>query len=178
MSKVIIRKPNKNGKPEPERKIFGVYMKSILDKKVCLSITEIGKNVKQNLERKIQVEITGKCINEGYIKPGSINIINYSCGIVNSDVIEFKVIFECMVCLPVEGMLIECVCKTVTKAGIHAQVMDDDGNMPITMFIARDHHHLDNRFNEVKEGDKLTSKVIGVRYELHDSYICSIGKLM
>ena len=77
MSKVIIRKPIKNGKPELERKIFGVYMKSILDKKVCLSITEIGKNVKQNLERKIQVEITGKCINEGYIKPGSINIINY-----------------------------------------------------------------------------------------------------
>ncbi len=176
MSKVIIKKSGK--KPESERKIYGVYMKSILDKKVCLSITEIGKNVIQNLERKIQFEITGKCINEGYIKPGSINIINYSSGIVNSNFVEFKVIYECMACLPVEGMLVECVCKTITKAGIHTQVMDDDGNMPITMFIARDHHHLDNRFNEVKEGDIITSKVIGVRYELHDSYICAIGNLL
>ena len=176
MSKVIIKKSGK--KPESNRKIYGVYMKSILDKKVCLSITEIGKNVIQNLERKIQFEITGKCINEGYIKPGSINIINYSSGIVNSNFVEFKVIFECMACLPVEGMLEECVCKTITKAGIHAQVMDEDGNMPITMFIARDHHHLDNRFNEVKEGDIITSKVIGVRYELHDSYICAIGNLL
>ena len=176
MSKVIIKKSGK--KPESNRKIYGVYMKSILDKKVCLSITEIGKNVIQNLERKIQFEITGKCINEGYIKPGSINIINYSSGIVNSNFVEFKVIFECMACLPVEGMLVECVCKTITKAGIHAQVMDEDGNMPITMFIARDHHHLDNRFNEVKEGDIITSKVIGVRYELHDSYICAIGNLL
>jgi len=176
MSKVIIKKSGK--KPETNRKIYGVYMKSILDKKVCLSITEIGKNVIQNLERKIQFEITGKCINEGYIKPGSINIINYSSGIVNSNFVEFKVIFECMACLPVEGMLVECVCKTITKAGIHAQVIDEDGNMPITMFIARDHHHLDNRFNEVKEGDIITSKVIGVRYELHDSYICAIGNLL
>jgi DNA-directed RNA polymerase subunit E'/Rpb7 len=176
MSKVIIKKSGK--KPETNRKIYGVYMKSILDKKVCLSITEIGKNVIQNLERKIQFEITGKCINEGYIKPGSINIINYSSGIVNYNFVEFKVIFECMACLPVEGMLVECVCKTITKAGIHAQVMDEDGNMPITMFIARDHHHLDNRFNEVKEGDIITSKVIGVRYELHDSYICAIGNLL
>jgi DNA-directed RNA polymerase subunit E'/Rpb7 len=175
MSKVIIRKPIK--KPEPERKIFGVYMKSILDKKVCLAITEIGKSVIQNLGRKIQAEIAGKCINEGYIKPGSINIINYSSGIVNSNVVEFKVIFECMACLPVEGMQVECVCKTITKAGIHAQVIDHEGNMPITMFIARDHHHLDNKFNEVKEGDNIISKVIGVRYELHDSYICAIGKL-
>jgi DNA-directed RNA polymerase subunit E'/Rpb7 len=182
MSTTIIRKTVKKSGPsekkEPERKIFGVYMKSILDKKVCLSIVEIGKNVKQNLERKINAEITGKCINEGYIKPGSVTIINYSSGNVNSDVVEFKVVFECMACHPVEGMLVECICKTVTKAGIHAQVIDDDGNMPITMFIARDHHHLDNRLNEIKEGEKITSRVIGVRYELHDEFICTIGKLM
>lgn len=182
MSTVIIKKSVKKSgqyaKANTDRKIFGVYMKSILDKKVCLAITEIGKNVRQNLELKIQAEITGKCINEGYIKPGSVNIMQYSSGNVNSDVVEFKVVFECMACLPVEGMLVECVCKTITKAGIHAQVIDDDGNMPITMFIARDHHHLDRRFSEVMEGDKITSKVIGVRYELHDTFICTIGKLM
>jgi DNA-directed RNA polymerase subunit E'/Rpb7 len=183
MSTVIIRKPIKKqippaGQKSIDHKIFGVYMKSILDKKVCLSITEIGKNVKQNLEYKILNEITGKCINEGYIKPGSVNILNFSSGNVQSNVIEFKVIFECMVCLPVEGMLVECVCKTITKAGIHAQVIDDDGNIPIIMFVARDHHHLDHRFNAINEGEQLTVKVIGVRYELHDKYVCTIGKLI
>lgn len=166
-----------SSKEKPDAIIYGVYMKSILDKKVCLSITEIGKNVRQNLEQKIQAEIAGKCINEGYIKPGSIRILQYSSGNVNSDYVEFKVVFECMACLPVEGMIIECVCKTVTKAGIHAQVVDDDGNTPVTMFIARDHHHLDKRFSEVNEGDKISSMVIGVRYELHDKFICAIGNL-
>jgi len=181
MSSVVIRRKKTNTKNEgkkDEDKVFGVYIKSVLDTKVCLAITEIGKNVKQNLENRILVKITGKCISEGYIKPGSVKIVNYSSGNIQSDVVEYHVVFECMVCLPVEGMEIMCKCKTITKAGIHAQVIDEDGNMPVTIFIARDHHHFDDRFQSVKEGDRLKVKVIGIRFELNDEYICAIAKLM
>ncbi len=155
-------------------------MKSILERKVCLDITEIGKNVKNNLEMKLEKMLSGKCVNEGYIKPNSIKInnSNYSAGNINSSLVEFTVIFEAMVCLPMDDMKIECVCKTITKAGIHAQVIDDNGNMPITIFIARDHHHLDPNFSEVKVGDKIISSIIGIRYELDDDFICAIGKLV
>ena len=159
-------------------KIYGVYIKSVLEKKVVLTINEIGSNIKEVLENKLSELIEGKCITEGYIKPKSIKIINYSCGNVNSSLVEFAVIFDAMVCLPVEDMKIECVCKTITKAGIHAQVIDDNNNMPITMFIARDHHHMDSKFSQIKVGDKLVSKVIGIRYELNDDFICSIGRLV
>lgn len=176
MSAVVIRKPKKDRR-EGENKIFGVYMKSILDRKICLSITEIGKNVKSNLEVKLDAIMGGKCVNEGYIRPKSIRILNYSSGLVNNNVVEFHVVFESMVCLPIENMEIECVCKTMTKAGIHAHVIDDEKNIPITMFIARDHHHLDERFSQIKEGDKIATKVIGVRYELDDEYISVLGRL-
>lgn len=179
MSTVVIKKSKKKDeKREGDSKIFGVYMKSILDRKLCLSITEIGKNVKSNLETKLDATMGGKCVNEGYVRPNSLRILNYSSGVVNNNVVEFHVVFEAMVCLPTENMLIECVCKTMTKAGIHAHVIDDEKNMPITMFIARDHHHLDDRFSQIKEGDKLKSKVIGIRYELDDEYISVLGKLM
>ena len=188
MASVIIRRPKANvsgasnaGQTEPravaERKVFGVYMRSLLDTKVTLAITEIGKNVKPNLEAKVISKIAGKCISEGFIKPNSIKIINYSCGMVMSEHIEFHVVFECMICLPVEGMLIECVTKTITKAGVHAQVIDDEGNIPVTIFVARDHHHMDNRFNNIKEGSKITVRIIGIRYELNDAFICAIAKL-
>ena len=59
-----------------ERKIYGVYIKSLLNSKVVLSIREIGKNVKQNLERKIASQLEGKCIVEGYIKHNSIQVVN------------------------------------------------------------------------------------------------------
>jgi DNA-directed RNA polymerase subunit E'/Rpb7 len=174
---IIIRKPETQKAAPDQRKIYGVYNKSILDTKVVLSITEIGKNIKTNLESKIISKIGGKCITEGYIKPGSINIINYSSGSVNGDIIEYHVLFECMICLPVEGMLIECTSKTITKAGIHAQVIDEDGNMPVTVFVARDHHHIDDRFLSVKENTKITVRVIGIRFELNDKCICAIANL-
>jgi DNA-directed RNA polymerase subunit E'/Rpb7 len=162
---------------ESDRKIYGVYTRSILDTKVTLAITEIGKNIKPNLENKITSKISGKCISDGYIKPDSIKVISYSSGSIASDVIEFQVIFECMACLPVEGMLMECTCKTVTKAGIHAQVIDDEGNIPVTVFVSRDHHHLDDRLQSIKEQTKLVVSVIGVRFELNDAGICVIARL-
>ena len=171
------RKPKHNSTDAQDRKIYGVYSKSVLETKVVLAITEIGKNIKPNLENKITSKISGKCIAEGFIKPSSIKVLNYSSGTLAADRVEYHVVFECMICLPVEGMLVECVTKTITKAGIHAQIIDDEGNMPVTVFIARDHHHMDQRFQNVKDGDKITARVIGIRFELNDVCICAIATL-
>jgi DNA-directed RNA polymerase subunit E'/Rpb7 len=160
-----------------DNKIYGVYLKSLLNDKITLNITEIGNNLKQNLEKKVASKIEGKCIVQGFIKPNSTHIVNYSSGNVNAGFVEFQVVFECMVCHPVEGMLIECKSKTITKAGIHAQVIDETGSLPVTVFIARDHNYNDVTFNNVKENETILVRVIGTRFELNDSYICVIGKL-
>jgi DNA-directed RNA polymerase subunit E'/Rpb7 len=161
-----------------ERKIYGVYIKSVLTMKVAIPITNVGKNMKQNLERIISRKTEGKCIPEGFIRPNSVQVIRYSSGTVNNENIEFQTVFECMVCHPVEGMLIECTARTITKAGVHAEVVDDTGATPITVFIARDHHFTDRHFAEIKENMKLVVRVIGVRFELNDPYICVIGKYL
>lgn len=161
-----------------EPQVYGVYMPSMLTMKVQLSITEVGKNIKQNLEKIISKKTEGKCITDGFIKPNSVKIVNYSSGVINGDLVEFYTLFECMVCHPVEGMLIECQTKTITKAGIHAEVIDPDGTVPVTVFIARDHHFSDKYFATITENAKITVQVIGVRFELNDPYICVIGKLV
>jgi hypothetical protein len=162
---------------QPVKKIYGVYIQSVLTMKIILAITEVGSNIKQNLQKKISKNTEGRCINEGFIRPDSVKVISYSAGNVNGNHIEFQTVFECMICHPVEGMLIECQVKTITKAGIHAEVVDSNGVVPITVFVARDHHITDRSFADVKEADKITISVIGVRFELNDPYICVIGKL-
>lgn len=164
-------------KKPADSKIYGVYLKSLLTQKVVLSINEIGNNLKQNLEKKIAYKIEGKCIVEGFIKPNSVNIVNYSSGTVNAANVEFQVLFECMICHPAEGMLMECVAKTITKAGIHAEVVDKDGVVPVTVFVARDHNYNDVNFNNVAENAKILARVIGIRFELNDPYISVIAKL-
>jgi DNA-directed RNA polymerase subunit E'/Rpb7 len=164
-------------KKQADSKIYGVYLKSLLTQKVVLSINEIGNNLKQNLEKKIAYKIEGKCIVEGFIKPNSVNIVNYSSGTVNAANVEFQVLFECMICHPTEGMLMECVAKTITKAGIHAEVIDKDGVVPVTVFVARDHNYNDVNFNNVAENAKILARVIGIRFELNDPYVSVIAKL-
>jgi DNA-directed RNA polymerase subunit E'/Rpb7 len=143
-----------------------------------LPIVTIGKNIKETIEKCIAINFEGKCIVEGFVKPNSSKIITYSSGVVQGTNIKFEVVFECQICCPVEGMLIECDTKTITKAGIHAEVVDRDGTVPVTVFVARDHHLNDKNFNNVKENTKITIRVIGIRYELNDPYICVIGKLV
>lgn len=169
----------RQGKESDEKRvIYEPYISSILNMKIVLPIVEVGKNVKQNLERIIVSKTEGKCIVEGFIRPDSVHILTYSSGKVLAGLVEFQVTFECMVCHPVDGMLVESICKTVTKAGIHTEVIDKNGNVPITVFIARDHHINNHKFEKVVENGKLLVSVIGIRFELNDSNICAIGKLV
>lgn len=160
-----------------KQKIYGVYNQGVLTKKIHLNIREIGKNIKKILEEKVSDIYQGRCIDEGFIKPGSISLMTYSSGVVNGENVSFQVIFDCMICNPVEGMLVECKVKTVTKAGIHAVHTDKEGISPLTVFIARDHHNTNAYFNSVDEDTDITVKIIGVRYELDDEYICAIASL-
>lgn len=130
------------------------------------------------MEKKIQAKIEGKCIEQGFIRPNSVVVKSYSCGLINSANVEFQVVFECNICHPVEGMLIECDVKTVTKAGIHAVVKTDEDVVPVTVFVARDHNYNDSYFGTIKENMKIITRVIGIRYELNDPFICVIGKLV
>ena len=164
-------------KPPKNENVHGVYNPSVLTQKVYLMITEVGKNVKQNLEIEILHQTTGKCIAEGILKPNSVRILNYSSGAIRGDKVEFQVVFECMICHPVEGMLMNCIAKTITKAGIHAEVIDKDGSVPVTVFIARDHHFTNTKFANVTENEKILANVIGIRFELNDPYICAIARL-
>ena len=138
----------------------------------------IGKNIKETIEENIKSNFENKCLVEGFIKQNSSKVITYSSGIIyRGSSISFEVVFECEVCFPVEGMLISCVAKNITKAGIRAESAYDVPS-PIVVFIAKDHHYNISYFNEVKEGDKITIRVIGQRFELNDKYVSVIGELI
>lgn len=157
-----------------------VYHHSIINKKVILDIRYIGANLRETIENKLSYDLEGKCITEGYIKPNSISIVSFSSGqIFRGNQISFEVVFECDICLPVEGMKIECIAKNITKAGIRAEVDVPDGEVsPLVVFIARDHHINNNYYNDVAENDIITVRVIGQRFELNDKYITIIAEII
>ncbi len=153
-----------------------LYSKNILTKKFNLSFKDLKGNIDKKLLNKISKEYEGKCILEGYIKKKSCNIISYSTGIITEgNKIVFSIVFECDVCLPMEGNKIDCIVKNVTKAGIRAEI--DDDVSPLVIFLARDHHYQNNGFTNININDIITVKIVGKRYELNDQYISVIGEL-
>jgi DNA-directed RNA polymerase subunit E'/Rpb7 len=161
-----------------EVKIATIYSRSLITRNISLPINAIGKNIKETLEENIATNFEGKCLVEGYIKIGSTKIITYSSGLIErGNFVLFEVVFECDICFPVEGTLINCVAKNITKAGIRAESSDSTPS-PIVVFIARDHHYNNVQFANIKVDDKFNVRVVGQRFELNDKYVSVIGELV
>jgi len=160
-----------------QREIKTVYSPCQITKNVILPMTAIGKNLQQTLETTIAKMVGGKCIVEGYVKPGSIKIITFSSGIVKGENILFDVVFNCEVCYPVAGMNLNCIAKNITKAGIRAE-SEDEQPSPFILFIARDHYYGSDYFNSVEENEKFVARVIAQRFELNDKYVSIIAELV
>ena len=153
---------------------MGIYMKNIITRKVTLPFRILGSNITETIQDKLSQMIEGHCEKEGYIKPSSTSIVNYSAGCLNAENVSFVVCFECLICRPVEGMRFKVVIKNITKAGIRAETREIPS--PVVVFIARDHHFQNIYFSKLQVGEDINVRVIGIRYELNDHYIAIIAE--
>ena len=160
-----------------EIRYSSIYAKALITRSIIIPIRSIGKNIQDTIEKNIGNLFENKCIVEGFVKPGSSKIITFSSGIVRGVNINFEVVFECQVCCPVEGMLIQCIAKNITKAGIRAESADEKPS-PVVIFVTRDHHYMSQQFSAIQEGERFIARVIGQRYELNDKYVSVIAELV
>jgi DNA-directed RNA polymerase subunit E'/Rpb7 len=165
-----------NDKNESSGPVKGeIYSKALLTSKIQIPFSFIGRNIKSVLEDVLAKRIEGKCSMDGFIKPGSTRIITYSSGTISSKFAVFEVVYECMVCSLVEGMIIECVVKNISSAGIRALTKEE--HSPVCVYVARDHHYDRPDFSKIKEEETIYIRVIGQRFELNDQWISVIGEL-
>ena len=175
---------SKSVKPRASKKIYNkkltdIYSDALLTRVIEIPMNAVGSGIKEKLEKKLRSMIEGKCISEGFVKPRSIKVLTYSSGkIYDGNKIHFETTFEVKICLPVEGMLMECVAKNITKAGIRSEVISDESESPVVIFVARDHHYSSDYFSSIKENDSIKIRVIGQRFELNDKYISIIAELI
>lgn len=155
-----------------------VYSPCQITQHVILPITAIDKKLKETLENTIAKMVGGKCIVEGYVKPNSVAVITYSSGIIKGSNVIFDVVFKCDVCYPVAGMILNCIAKNITKAGIRAESSEsgESTDSPFVLFIARDHFYSNDNFQAIKVNEIFKARVIAQRFELNDKYISIIAE--
>jgi len=155
---------------------LGIYMQNVLTRKIRLPFNSVGSNLAENIQLKLSRELSGSCVQEGFVKPDSIRLVSNSAGVISGKFVNFVVVFECLICRPVEGMKFKAVVKNITKAGIRCETKEDIS--PVVVFIARDHHFKSKDFAQLEIDNEITVRVIGIRYELNDKYISVIAELV
>jgi DNA-directed RNA polymerase subunit E'/Rpb7 len=161
-----------------------IFENSVITQDIELTIMELDNISKHNFEHdfklyvydKINNEIGGKCMEDGYIKPNAIKIINISCGVIHTINIRYSVTYECMICYPSEGMVITCKATSITTGGVKAVIAEYEHESPMIVFIAREISH--GHINHINEGDVFIAKIIGVHFELNDTYVSILAKIV
>jgi len=147
---------------------------AVLTRDVRLPMNQVGGDITALILSSLQ-KYEGRCIEEGYLKLGSVRIINYSCGLLENVHVIISVSFECQLINPLVGHPMVCLVESNTKAGIKGRLHAKES--PFVIFLARDHHHTNDTFSTYKEGDKINVKIIGKRYEINDPKISIIAVL-
>jgi DNA-directed RNA polymerase subunit E'/Rpb7 len=155
---------------------FGIYTTNLLTRKLRVPFRIIGRNIKDTLEHILSKVVEGKCMAEGFIRPGSVKILTYSNGYLYGKYAIFDVVYECLACSLVEGVVFSCVIKNISLAGIRATL--NEPKTPVVVFIARDHHYDRADFTRLQEEEEVRVRVIGQRFEIGDDAISVIGELV
>jgi len=169
-----------------------IYTKQLIHKKVKIPFAQLGNSVEKIFKEYAENFITGKCSKEGYISTKHVKVIEYSAPqCVSSDAI-YDVLYEFEVYNPYEGQELNAKVSNITKIGIKAVVSSNNRNNPATVFASRLHnehvimkddnleideidHSLDNIYSE---NDIIRIEVIGYRFEINDSSVYILGKII
>ena len=178
-SKRVNQKQNLLNQPD-------LYHKQIIQHKVQIPFHKIPSSLVTYFETYARKHIMGKCYKEGYIFYGeggkNVKVVSHTSGIMNSNLVDFNVMYEFDVCYPHEDMEIMCKVDSVTKIGIKAILSNDERKNPMVIFASRIHNvnffESNNGETENLEGKIIKVRVIGSRFEVNDEYLSLLGEII
>ena len=158
-----------------------LYVQQTLDKMIYISANDLNSNIDKNISQKLNSDLNGICIKEGFVKPNSIDIILRSEG--NMKVSNFKAVvyynvkYNVMICNPIEGQLIECMVSEVNKSNITCYVESEETS-PLNIFLSKQHHLGNEEYAKIKSGDKIKIRVLAKKFQYLDKQILVIGQFL
>jgi DNA-directed RNA polymerase subunit E'/Rpb7 len=157
-----------------------IFTSNILHTVVQLQPSEFNDSIDQTILDKLRNKVEGKCDRNGYIKPGSTEIIKRSLGQVLqgnfNGSCNYRISFKVDICSPVEGMIIKAVVKNKNKMGLFCELHNIEPS-PLSIILAKQHHLKSDTFENVKLNSIIQVEIIGVKFDYNDTQIKCIGRL-
>ena len=96
-----------------------IYFNCVLKKKIIVESKYLNENIDNYIENYFKKKLEGKCIDEGYIEPDSVKILQKSIGMLlgsrfTGD-ITYEIGYTANICNPVIGNVIDCKVKFINN---------------------------------------------------------------
>ena len=157
---------------------------------VTLYPRDLNNQINARILKKLKSQLEGKCIKEGFVREGSVKMLNRSLGHGQAATfdgsITFYVEYSMEVCNPLEGVVIEVQALNVNKMGVLAGI-PYQAQSPLYIMLAKQHHiddeeikpgsKSDIQFDKINVDDVFKVRVVGKRFEYGDTQITIIAVL-
>ena len=158
-----------------------LYKKQILTKRIFITADKLGDDIDKTIKEKLDDEMNGICVKEGYIKPNTSLILLRSEGVLSinnfKSVIYYTIKFEAMICNPNVGQILECYISNVEKTNINCYIENEDES-PLNIFLSKQYHIGNEEYGKLKEGDKIKIQVTGKKCEYLNKEILVIANFL
>lgn len=151
---------------------------AFFEKKISLSPAQLNEVKKTPIEtlllKKAQEMMEGRCSDQGFVLPGTIQILSRSMGYFESarftGDVNYYVKIQSRVVYPVDGIRVSGEVIRKNKMGLYVNYRD-----AIRIQVPRDLHLGDLTYDSVQVGDQVTVEIKQSKYSIHDPYILSSG---
>lgn len=122
-----------------------------------------GKTIDELVNDRLRAKVEGRCISDGYVRPESVNIVSRSLGALeNADFeanISFTVYYNCQVCNPKQGQILDCTIDIADDTNIVCYVGDEETS-PVEIYLFKENHVGDAVFSALRSGDQIRVAII------------------
>jgi len=151
---------------------------AFFEKKISLTPSDFNEvkttPIEEILLRKARESVENKCSEQGFVLPGTLQLLSRSMGYFESARFTGEAIYyvklEGKVVYPVEGVQVLGKVIRKNKMGLYINYND-----AIRIQVPRDLHLNEPEFEEVQIGDNVYVELKRSKFAIHDTYILASG---
>lgn len=165
-----------------------LFVRVVVKDNIKIPSSRIASGVLDAVTERLQGKYEQICSRHGYIRKGSINVLKYSLGRVEMDTLNgdvtYVVQYSAEVANPTIGSIVSATVKNINKFGVLAESgvrLPDGSYVPVLdILIARQTVGIVSEVNleQVQINDTVTVEVLAKKFEIGDSKISVVGRVM
>ena len=151
------------------------YIKTILVHDVVVEGSKLNKNINDTIASILKLNVEEKCLDKGYIKKGSVEVIKRGVGVFSGSLfngsVKYRVVYSCELCNPSKGDSIKCKVINVNELGLRGVAG------PIRVIVAKQFQDNVKVFKNIKQGDEVEVVILDKKFDLNSPYIEVAAKI-